>query len=75
LLSEHEQQTKQRLSKGEYILLKHNFANLVEINSVFSNLLKSDPDFNALNMDFIEAVKKLIGMILTNTSKKQDPFS
>jgi hypothetical protein len=59
LLSEHEQQTKQRLSKGEYILLKHNFANLVEINSVFSNLLKSDPDFNALNMDFIEAVKKI----------------
>jgi hypothetical protein len=47
-----------KLSKGQHIAREYNFASPDVIDNTFSKLLKTNDRFNALKMNFLDAVKK-----------------
>jgi hypothetical protein len=58
-ISKQQKNTNRIITKGEYVAANNNFANAEAINSVFTKLLSTDKEFQKLNIDFFEAVKRI----------------
>ena len=47
------------MTKGQYVAVQNDFTNLYNINKIATLVLRQDKEFNDINMDFFDAVKKI----------------